>query len=62
MVVTEADVHVSAQASVEHSIAKLSTDMNMMFMALTERFDKMEWGLEQRISSKVAQLLDKRVN
>ena len=62
MVVTEADVHVSAQPSVEQLIAKLSSDMNMMFLSLNERFDKMESGLEQRISSKVAQLLDKRVN
>ena len=62
VVVTEADVHVSAQPSVEQLIAKLSSDMNMMFLSLNERFDKMESGLEQRISSKVAQLLDKRVN
>ena len=43
-------------------IAKLSTDMNMMFLSLNEKFEKMESGLEQRISNKVAQLLDKRVN
>ena len=60
--VTEADVHVSAQPSVEQMIAKLSTDMNMMFLSLNEKFEKMESGLEQRISNKVAQLLDKRVN
>ena len=62
VVVTEADVHVSAQPSVEQMIAKLSTDMNMMFLSLNEKFEKMESGLEQRISNKVAQLLDKHVN
>ena len=60
--VTDAEVHVSAQPSVEEMIKKMSTDMNMMFLALNEKFEKMESGLEQRISNKVAQLLDKRVN
>ncbi|MEW8548224.1 MAG: hypothetical protein AB2693_32370 [Candidatus Thiodiazotropha sp.] len=62
VVVTEADVHVNAQPSLHQLIDKLSSDMNMMFLSLNERFDKMESSLEQRISSKVAQLLDKRVN
>ncbi|KAH3848896.1 hypothetical protein DPMN_091279 [Dreissena polymorpha] len=31
-------------------------------MALNERFDKFESGLETRISNKVAQILDKRIN
>ena len=55
LVVTEADVHVSAKPSVLQLITKLSSDMNMMVLSLNERFDKMESGLEQRISSKVAQ-------
>ena len=36
--------------------------MHMLFTSLSERIDKLESGLEQRISTKVAQLLDKRVN
>ena len=48
-VIMEADVHVSAQPSVQQLIVKLSSDMNMMFLSLNERFDKMESGLEQRI-------------
>ena len=46
VVVTEADVHVSAQPSVEQLIAKLSTDMNMTFLSLNEKFEKMESGLD----------------
>ena len=34
----------------------------MMYNSLHDRIDKFEAGLEQRISNKVAQLLDKRVN
>ena len=34
----------------------------MQFAALNKRMDLMENGLEQRISLKVAQLLDKRVS
>ena len=52
----------NANSPLEHLIKTLSADMHMMFSALTERVDKLESGLEQRISNKVAQLLDKRVN
>ena len=48
--------------SVEHMLAQLSADIHMQFSAMNERMDKLESGLEQRISTKVAQLLDKRVN
>jgi hypothetical protein len=41
---------------------KLSADVNMMFMSLNERFDELNSNLENRIASKVSQLLDKRVN
>ena len=50
------------QPDLRHLIATLSSDMHMMFTSLTERIDKLESGLEERISTKVAQLLDKRVN
>lgn len=62
VVVAEADVHVDGNPSVQHLIAKLSADMHMLFCSLQERMDKLESGLEQRISKKVSQLLDKRVN
>ena len=59
VVVTEADVHVSATPSVQQLFAKLSADMNMMFMSVNERLDKIDSGLKKRI---VSQILDKRVN
>ena len=62
VVVTEADVHVSATPSVQQLFAKLSADMNMMFMSVNERLDKIDSGLEKRIATKVSQILDKRVN
>lgn len=62
LVVTGADVHVSAETTVEQLINKLSTDVHSMFSDMNSRIDKLESGLEQRISKKVAQLLDKRVN
>ena len=55
------EVHVSADASVEQLINKLSTDVRSMFSDLSDRIDRLESGLEQRVSKKVAQLLDKRV-
>lgn len=48
--------------SVEHLIAKLTADIHMQFSAMNERMDKLESSLEQRISNKVAQIIDKRVN
>lgn len=62
IVVTEAEVHNDGDPSVKQLIAKMSSDMHMMFTCLTERIEKLESGLEQRIATKVAQLLDKRVN
>ncbi len=62
IVITEADVHVDSEPTVKELIAKMSSDMHMMFTCLAERIDKLESGLEERISTKVAQLLDKRVN
>lgn len=62
VVVTSADIHVDGNASVEQLIATLSADMHMLFSSLNERVEKMENGLEQKISEKVAKVLDKRVN
>ena len=62
IIVTEADVHMDSDPSVKQMISKLSADVHMMFTSLSDRIDKLEAGLEQRISHKVAQLLDKRVN
>ena len=62
LVVTGAEVHVSAETSLEQLIAKLSTNARDMFSDLSNRIDRLETGLEQRISKKVVQLLDKRVN
>ena len=59
--VTSADVHVNADTSLEHLITKLSADVREMFTDLSSRIDRLESGLEQKISSKVAQLFDKRV-
>jgi hypothetical protein len=50
------------EPSLMQLFAQLSADINMQFCAMNERMDKLESGLEQRISNKVAQLLDKRVN
>ena len=47
---------------VHELIANLSADLHMQFAALNERMDKMEQGLEQKIATKVAQILDKRVS
>ena len=41
---------------------KLSADMNMIFMSVNERLDKIDSGFEKRIATKVSQILDKRVN
>ena len=62
IIVTKADVHADSDPSVKQMISKLSADVHMMFTSLSDRIDKLEAGLEQRISHKVAQLLDKRVN
>lgn len=48
--------------SVEILLAQLCADIHMQFSAMNERKDKLVSSLEQRISNKVAQLLDKRVN
>lgn len=55
-------MHVDSNPSVEELIKKLSSDVHMMYHSLNARIDKLENGLEQKISSKVSQLLDKRVN
>ena len=60
-----ADVHSDPDpndVSVKQLLAALSADMHKMYTSLHDRIDKFEAGLEQCISSKVAQLLDKRVN
>lgn len=62
---TGAEVHNDSSAddtSVKQLLSALSADMHMMYNSLHDRIDKFEAGLEQRISNKVAQLLDKRVN
>ncbi|KAL4238711.1 hypothetical protein ACF0H5_003418 [Mactra antiquata] len=56
------DSNASSANSLKHLIHNLSADLHMMFSALNERVKQLESGLEQRISNKVAQLLDKRVN
>ena len=61
----EAHVHTDPDpndVSVKQLLAALSADMHKMYTSLQDRIDKFEAGLEQRISNKVAQLLDKRVN
>ena len=60
--VADIEVHIDNELSVKDILAKMSSDMHMQFTCLAERIDKLESGLEERISSKVAQLLDKRVN
>ena len=60
--ITRADVHNDSDVTVKQMLAKMAADMNMHYNSLHERIDKFEAGLEQRISTKVAQLLDKRVN
>ena len=60
-----ADVHTDpdpSDVSVKQLLSALSADMHKMYTSLHDRIDKFEAGLEERISSKVAQLLDKRVN
>ena len=62
VIVTDAEVHVDGDPSVKHLITKLSADMHMLCSSLSERIDKLESTLEQKISTKVAQILDRRVN
>ena len=62
VVVDRADVHVSATPTLQQMFDKLSADVNMMYMSLNERFDQLQSSLESRITNKVSQLLDKRVN
>ncbi|WAR08689.1 LOW QUALITY PROTEIN: hypothetical protein MAR_018647 [Mya arenaria] len=62
VVITQADIHVDGDVTVEQLVRKMSADMHMLFTSLSERVDKLEATLEQRESSKVSQLLDKRIN
>ena len=62
LVITQADVHDDSEVSIKQMLAKLAADMNMHCNSLHERIDKFEACLEQRISNKVAQLHNKRVN
>ena len=55
-------MHVSAEASLEDLITKLYTNVRVVFFDLSSRIDRLESGLEKRITTKVAQILDKRVN
>lgn len=55
------DVRDIGPSSLETLITKLSADMHTLFSSLSERVDKLEKGLEQKIANKVAQVLDKRV-
>ncbi|WAQ97664.1 hypothetical protein MAR_030354 [Mya arenaria] len=62
VVITQADIHVDGDVTVEQLVRKMSSDMHMLFTSLSERVDKLEATIEQRISSKVSKLLDKRIN
>jgi len=55
-------IETTASPSVEQLIRQLSTDVHSLISGLTARMDKLESGLEQKISTKVTQLLDKRVS
>ena len=58
----EADNQPATVPPLEQLLAQLSADIHMQFSAMNERIDKMESSLEQKISNKVAQVLDKRIN
>ena len=61
----EAEIHDDSSANnniIKQLLSALSADMQMMYNSLLDRIDKFEAGLEQRISNKVAQLLDRRVS
>ncbi|KAH3746801.1 hypothetical protein DPMN_181217 [Dreissena polymorpha] len=62
IVVDKADVHVNPTLTLQQMFDKLSSDVHMMYMGLNERFDQFEKTLESRITNKVSQILDKRVN
>ena len=62
MNIIQADVHNDSNVTIKQMLAKMAADMNMHYNSLHERIDKFETGLEPRISNKVAQLLEKRVN
>lgn len=57
-----AEIHTSADVSVHAVLKKMSADMAMMFQSLTERMDALETNLERRLTSKIANIIDKRVN
>ncbi|KAH3877350.1 hypothetical protein DPMN_001213 [Dreissena polymorpha] len=61
IVITNADVHVDSNPTVEQLVLKLSSDMHLLYSNLSERMDKMESNLEQKITTKISQLLDKRI-
>ncbi|KAL4229077.1 hypothetical protein ACF0H5_012116 [Mactra antiquata] len=67
--IAQADVHVSANTSIEKimqkmcsDVANLSSEIQLMYSSFETRLDKLESGLEKRISNKVAQMIDKRMN
>ncbi|KAH3887786.1 hypothetical protein DPMN_011808 [Dreissena polymorpha] len=62
IVITNADVHVDSNPTVEQLVLKLSSDMLLLCSNLNERMDKMESNLEQKITTKISQLLDKRIS
>lgn len=62
LVVTAATVHNDADTDVKTILTKISTDMLLMWDSLTERMNSLESNLEQRLTQKVANLLDKRIN
>lgn len=45
IVVNNADVHVDANPSIQQLFARLSSDMHIMFISLTERMGKLETDL-----------------
>lgn len=66
-IVTEATVHVESSLSpdilmVTQLINKLSIDMRSMFSNVTTRIDDLETNLERKITHKVSQMVDKRIN
>ena len=59
---TKADVHVDADVSTNQLILKMNNDMHSMFESLTKKMDSIATEIENKLSRKFSQMLDKRIN
>ncbi|MES9880126.1 MAG: hypothetical protein ABW185_04515 [Sedimenticola sp.] len=61
-VLTQADVHMSADVNVRDVLVKISADMHAMWLSLSDRMSALESSIEKRVSAKLMNTIDKRMN